>query len=230
MSASDSSLSAERLCDLLTALSEALGERGQRAFLFVVGGAAMALAYDGQRATRDIDAVFQPAPLVRELAARIGRETGLEDDWLNDAAKGFLPGDDASPRTVLDTEHLLVQVASPEYLLAMKIHSGRDERDINDAVRLYNIVGYTGADQLIDLLERTYPPRLLLPRHQYIAYDVAERAAAAAQHAGVERTRDIHRMAMPARPTSAASPSSEAPAPQSPPRSHDQHHRPGRAL
>ena len=29
----------------------------------------------------------------------------------------------------------------------MKIHSGRDERDINDAVRLYNIVGYTGADQ-----------------------------------------------------------------------------------
>ena len=42
MSASDSSLSAERLRELLTALSEALGERGQRAVLFVVGGAAMA--------------------------------------------------------------------------------------------------------------------------------------------------------------------------------------------
>ena len=179
MSASDSSLSAERLRELLTALSEALGERGQRAVLFVVGGAAMALAYDGQRATRDIDAVFQPAPLVRELAARIGQETGLEDDWLNDAAKGFLPGDDASPRTVLDTEHLLVQVASPEYLLAMKIFSGRGQRDTDDAVRLFDAAGYTSVEQVIELLERTYPARLLLPRHRYIAYEVAERAQAA---------------------------------------------------
>ena len=90
-----------------------------------------------------------------------------------------MPGNDESPRTVFASNSLLVQVPSPEYLLAMKIHSGRGQRDINDAVHLYNIAGYTDAKQVIELLERTYPARLLLPRHQYIAQNIAERAQSA---------------------------------------------------
>jgi len=41
-------------------LGERLAQRGVIADLYVFGGAAMALAYDVRRATRDIDAIFQP--------------------------------------------------------------------------------------------------------------------------------------------------------------------------
>ena len=43
-----------------TALGERLARRGVVADVFVVGGAAMALAYDATRVTRDIDATFVP--------------------------------------------------------------------------------------------------------------------------------------------------------------------------
>ena len=43
-----------------TALGERLARRGVVADVFVVGGAAMALAYDAARVTRDVDARFVP--------------------------------------------------------------------------------------------------------------------------------------------------------------------------
>lgn len=45
---------------LLDDLSQELAARGARAELFLVGGAALAVAYDATRATRDLDAVFIP--------------------------------------------------------------------------------------------------------------------------------------------------------------------------
>jgi len=49
-----------------TALGERLARRGVVADLFVVGGAAMALAYDATRATRDVDSLFVPHGVVLE--------------------------------------------------------------------------------------------------------------------------------------------------------------------
>ena len=170
-------LGAQYLNELFSELSAELDARGQTAQLFVVGGAAMALAYDDGRLTRDVDAVFAPTSIVRELTEELARRHGFENDWINDAAKGFLPGQDENPRTVFESEALLVQVASPEYLLAMKLHSGRVERDIDDAVKLYDLVGYTTVEQGLALLEEKYPPGQLLPRHRYIVEDVAARAA-----------------------------------------------------
>lgn len=178
MSSEARQLDAEQVLGLLHELSERLAAGGVQAQLFVVGGAAMALAYDQGRLTRDVDALFVPAPEVRAAAAEIGAAHGLEPDWLNDAAKGFLPGPDEHPQTVFESESLLVQVASPEYLLAMKLHASRDERDLDDAATLFNRLGYTTAQEAVDLLSRTYPPGRLLPRHFYIAADVAHRAAA----------------------------------------------------
>jgi hypothetical protein len=43
-----------------TALGERLVRRGVVADIFIVGGAAMALAYDAARVTRDVDAMFKP--------------------------------------------------------------------------------------------------------------------------------------------------------------------------
>ena len=67
---------------------------------------------------------------------------------------------------------------SPEYLLAMKLHASRDDRDLDDASVLFNRLGYTSAQDCIDLLTQTYPLGQLLPRHRYLAEEVADRAKA----------------------------------------------------
>ena len=46
-----------------TALGERLLRRGVVADIFIVGGAAMALAYDADRVTRDVDSLFVPRSL-----------------------------------------------------------------------------------------------------------------------------------------------------------------------
>jgi hypothetical protein len=71
----------------LTALDDELGRSGVRGELFVVGGAAMTLAYDARRATADVDAAFLPAAEVRLAARRVADELALEPDWLNDGAR-----------------------------------------------------------------------------------------------------------------------------------------------
>ena len=74
----------------LQALGDELSQQSVRAQIFIVGGAAMALAYSTRRVTRDIDAVFEPKASVYEAAARVAEDRGLPEDWLNDAVKGFI--------------------------------------------------------------------------------------------------------------------------------------------
>lgn len=204
-------LDAEDVRALFQELSDRLAASGVHAQLFVVGGAAMALAYDQGRLTRDVDALFVPAPEVRQAAEAIGTAHGLEPDWLNDAAKGFLPGQDEHPTTVFESDSLLVQIASPEYLLAMKLHASRDERDLDDAATLFDRLGYTTAQQGLDLLTSTYPAGVLLPRHRYVVQDVVERAAAR------------HATQSPAPPAARATPVHREPAFRRPTASTEQH-------
>ena len=169
-------LDANRVQALFQELSDRLAATGVQAQLFVVGGAAMTLAYDTSRLTRDVDALFVPATEVRQITEDMSGPHGLEPDWLNDAVKGFLPGADDHPRTVFESESLLVQVPSPGYLLAMKLHASRDERDLDDAAILFNRLGYTSAQECIELLTATYPSDQLLPRHRYLSEEVSARA------------------------------------------------------
>ncbi|MGH3991175.1 MAG: nucleotidyl transferase AbiEii/AbiGii toxin family protein, partial [Pseudonocardiaceae bacterium] len=73
----------DEILEALAALGADLAERGLVADLYVVGGAAIALAYDERRATRDIDAVFAPKNEVYATAARVGAALDLPDGWLN---------------------------------------------------------------------------------------------------------------------------------------------------
>jgi hypothetical protein len=65
-----------------TALGARLARRGAVADVFVVGGAAMALAYDATRVTRDVDARFVPHGIVLEEARRVADDLGLPPWWL----------------------------------------------------------------------------------------------------------------------------------------------------
>ncbi len=85
-------LGREEIRALLDDLSAELAARGARAELFLVGGAALAVAYDATRATRDLDAVFVPTGIVRQAAAAVAvaEHRGLTEDWLNNAVNGLI--------------------------------------------------------------------------------------------------------------------------------------------
>ena len=84
-------LARQRIEHLIRRLGERCARRGATVEMFLVGGEAMALAYNRERTTRDLDAVFEPKTLVYEEAKHIAEEEGLPPDWVNDAVKGLLP-------------------------------------------------------------------------------------------------------------------------------------------
>jgi hypothetical protein len=54
-------LNREQILRALIRLAAVLESRGVQGELYLVRGAAIALAYDARRATRDVDAVFAPS-------------------------------------------------------------------------------------------------------------------------------------------------------------------------
>jgi hypothetical protein len=167
-----SSFDKQGLIDAFECLDEELARRGVRAELFVVGGAAMAIAYDTRRTTTDVDAIFAPSDVVREAARDVARQLELEPDWLNDGAKGFAPGDDPDQTSVFEGRFLGVAVASPRYLLAMKLLASRTDRDIDDIKTLYKLCGFSTAEEGIKVLESYYPARTIPARGQFVIQEI----------------------------------------------------------
>ena len=87
---SDSALTRESVLRALESLSDELGKQGVVGEICMFGGAVMVLAFTARLSTKDVDALFQPTPLIRNLASRIAEEQHLPTDWLNDGVKGFV--------------------------------------------------------------------------------------------------------------------------------------------
>jgi len=169
-------LDRQQILDAFKALGEELESQGIRANIFVVGGAAMAIAYDTRRSTADVDAVFAPSIEVRRAAELVAQRLGLPDDWLNDGAKAFMPGDDPARVVVFESPHLQVAAASPRYLLAMKLLAARVERDQDDIRTLYALCGFTTADEGLGVVEAAYPQHLIPPRTRLMLEEMFPRA------------------------------------------------------
>lgn len=137
----------------LTRLGERLDARGLRADLYVVGGAAMALAYDVRRTTKDVDAVFEPKAEVYREAIALAPEMNLPSDWLNDGVKGFLLSQDAGARDAFEAPGIRVQAGSPEMLLVLKCLAHRMEDEADTRV-LADLAGLRTADAVLDHVVR----------------------------------------------------------------------------
>ena len=167
-------LTADDIRRLFEELAAELDAVGQRAELFLVGGAAIALCFDGRRSTRDLDAVVARTHAVRKAAASVADREGLDPDWLNDAVKGFLPGNDPAAVRYFEAPGLLVDIASAEYLLAMKLFSSRVETDAEDIALLYREVGYTTVEEGLALVERSYPGRPVAAKVQFLLEEIVQ--------------------------------------------------------
>jgi Nucleotidyltransferase of unknown function (DUF6036) len=148
-----------RIVQALRALGAELTSRGIRGEVFVVGGAAMALAYSTRRVTRDIDAVFEPKSAIYEAAEKVAEQLDLPEDWLNDAAKAFMPGVDEHALPLPEVEGIEITTASAEYLLAMKLMAMRFGEDDEDIEVLVRECGLRTADETLALQRRLYPRR-----------------------------------------------------------------------
>lgn len=165
-------LDRERILDALQELSSRLAERGVIGEVCLFGGAAMILAFQSRQTTKDIDAIFAPTALVREIAEQIGREKGYQSGWFNDGVKGF-----TSDRGQYDAgrlpqfPNLRVFTAAPTYLLAMKCLAARvatpDATDLQDVKFLLRFLGLRDPQAVLEIVESYYPAHLIQPKTQY---------------------------------------------------------------
>jgi hypothetical protein len=139
--------------DDITAALERIGqlasERGLAVDLILVGGAAMVLAYQTRLSTRDVDVVIM-APRgaesqVRQLAKQVAAERDWPEDWLNDAAKGYMVGLSLG-EVLIAVPGLKAYAPSVAQLLAMKLSAWRDDLDVADARHLLQALAGDGRD------------------------------------------------------------------------------------
>ena len=165
-------LDAGRIGELFRAVNTGLGAAAVRApvEVVVVGGAAIAMLWNPGRTTYDVDVVSEGIPAVFwDVVADVGRNEGLTAGWLNAAARvkaptGATPGE---PTAIYVGSHLRVYGASPHYVLAMKLLTGRGV-DTADIPVLLDAVQPTGRDELYDLVERAYPTAQIPASARYL--------------------------------------------------------------
>jgi hypothetical protein len=158
-------LTRDQILEAFVALARALDPSSGPHELIVMGGAAVVLLYQARDATKDVDVVGSD-PAVRAAARGIAAGLGLPEDWLNDAAKGYVRGLSIGP-AVFEAPTLRVVTLGLHQLLAMKLCAWRDDVDIEDA-RLLLSRQPGGRDELWRRLEpHLVPGRELKARYAF---------------------------------------------------------------
>jgi hypothetical protein len=159
-------LDRERIRSLFRKLDEKMCEAGVEANIFVVGGAAVALTLNERRVTSDIDGKYEN-PELAPLIHAIAQEEGLSSQWLNHGINTVLSyfREDDEPKTLFVGKNLTIQVASPEYVLAMKLAARRD-KDVRDVVLLVNKLGIASREELMEVVKRYFKADLSAAAHQ----------------------------------------------------------------
>lgn len=169
-------LSKEQIEQYLSEMNDGLAEQGAMGEVVLCGGAVMALVYDARPSTKDIDALFAPTTVIREVARAVAERHDLEDDWFNDAAKGFIDTSRMSFRDVLSFSHLKVRRPGDEEMLALKLASAReDSMDADDALFLMRVVQPENMERVYEILEAHIPSPRLTPMASFFAQEIYAR-------------------------------------------------------
>jgi len=174
-----SQLDDQRIREALEELSRRLAVKGIQAEVCLFRGAAMILAFQARQTTKDIDAIFAPPAVVRELAKAIGEEKGYDSGWVNDGVKGFVSANaEHTTANLPQFRNLRVVMPVPNYLLAMKCMAARagtpDAIDSRDVKFLLRRLGLTKPEQVLEIVEAYYPRNQIQPKTQYFVDAVLE--------------------------------------------------------
>ena len=170
-------LTAEQTMSSFTALNEELRKEGQKGEIGIVGGAVMCLVYNARKATRDVDAIFEPSQVIRRAAAKIAMERGLPADWLNDGAKGFLTAG-FQKNTIVTLSNLVIWAPEPRYMLAMKCISARwDTSDRDYVIFLTRYLNLQDAHSVFSIIQYYYPKAQIPATTQFFIEELFEEDA-----------------------------------------------------
>ncbi len=132
--------------DNLRQYLKALGKEFRRlngtsvpAEIILVGGAAILANYDFREMTTDMDALIYASSSMKDAINHVGDVYGLPNGWLNSDFKNTLSYsqklDEVSVYYGTFSNVLRVRTLSAEYLVAMKLRSGRRyKNDLSDIV------------------------------------------------------------------------------------------------
>ena len=153
----------ERLVRLFAAK---LHEAGVEGTIKIVGGAAIALLYYADRnTTSDIDALYPAGDRVVEIIHQMGTEEGLSDGWINNQVQFTLPFEGNASvnywQEYFKDGSIIVQIATAEFLLALKLNADRGLRDRLDTEKLIQICELTTIKEIEDIYERYFPDLIL---------------------------------------------------------------------
>jgi hypothetical protein len=111
----------------------------------------MAIGLGSRRATEDIDGLFRPYAIVEEEAAAMAAERGLPANWINQSAFSFMSFDlEDTDARMIELGGLRMRIASPRFLLAMKMAAGR-LKDHDDIVTLIRHLDLRDPQAIVDL-------------------------------------------------------------------------------
>lgn len=107
--------------------------------LILIGGASVLINYGFRNMTTDIDALIHASSAMKDAIRLVGDRHSLPNDWLN---ADFRQTDSYSPKLAEFSVYyktwsniLTVRTVSAEYLVAMKLRSGRQYKsDLSDVI------------------------------------------------------------------------------------------------
>jgi hypothetical protein len=176
-----SALTREAIVRAMNSLSEELARQEIIGEICLFGGAVMVLAFTARLSTKDVDALFQPAALIRDLAKRISEEQCLPADWLNNGMKGYLSSrHETTAGNLPQFPNLRLTMPVPEYLLAMKCMAARlggtagEPSDVPDIVFLIKHLRLQTAESVLEIVSHYYPANRIPVKTQYLVEGLFE--------------------------------------------------------
>jgi len=165
----------EAIIENLKHLNEELKLKDVRGKIALVGGAVMCLVLKTRESTHDIDAIFEPKSIIYECIEITAKQRNLHKNWLNDSVKGFM-SQNAEFQPHIELSHLDIQVATPEYMLAMKCLSSRaeSETEMDDIKNLIQHIGLKTYDAVEAIMLKYYPITRFQAKTKYVIQEVLD--------------------------------------------------------
>ncbi|MBI4883852.1 MAG: hypothetical protein HY826_07345 [Actinobacteria bacterium] len=154
-------------------MADHLATAHRRGEILLAGGAVMALVYDSQRVTRDVDGLIVVGHGdVLAASDAAATELGLRRGWLNEGVSIYLSKQPDPTRTaIFDHPNLAVYAVSAGHLLALKARAARAQ-DLDDLQQLISLLGLSTADELFGVVESFFPDDPLGDRARAVIEDL----------------------------------------------------------
>ena len=138
-----------------------LGGKNYPAEIVLIGGAAILANYGFRETTTDIDAILPSISIMKEAINHITDKHHLPEGWLNNdfvKTKSYSPKLAQYSLPYKDFNHVLsVRIVMPEYLIAMKLKSGRKyKNDLSDIIGIIEEQSTKGRPLSLAVIKKAY--------------------------------------------------------------------------